>query len=232
MEMSDRRHLPVLGALAAGSVLSLAILAGRIVATGRLTHLHLVWNLFLAWIPLVAALASRAVASRSSRPARCALLASGSLWLLFFPNAPYLLTDLIHLRQRPGAPLWFDLLLLLAFAWAGYLLGLVSLLYMHGTVRGLFGRTAGWACIALATVAAGFGIYLGRFGRWNSWDAFTRPADLVSSIVVRFADPTSHPRFLAFSALSSALIAVGYLTLVAVAPLVVDREAATSKPGA
>ncbi|MBN1310505.1 MAG: DUF1361 domain-containing protein [Anaerolineae bacterium] len=57
----------------------------------------------------------------------CALV-----WLLLFPNAPYLLTDLVHLQPQENMPFWFDLILIVAFAWAGFFLRLISLVLMQG----------------------------------------------------------------------------------------------------
>ena len=122
-----------------------------------------------------------------------ALFAGVFLWLLFFPNAPYLVTDLIHLaRTRPPVPLWFDLALFLSFAWNGLMLGYLSLLDLHSTMAKRFGRRAGWAFAGAALVLASFGIYIGRFLRWNSWDLFVRPRPLLSDVSERLFHPVDH----------------------------------------
>src|SRR5215212_7143970 len=103
------RRLIALGALVGLSALVVTMVAVRISATGSLDYFNLVWNLVLAWIPLGLALilydgARRGVAGHW-------LLSLGALWLLFFPNAPYLMTDLKYLSEVGGAPFWFDAVL-------------------------------------------------------------------------------------------------------------------------
>ena len=104
------------------------------------------------------------------------LLPLAALWLLFLPNAPYLLTDLIHLGSRDDAPLWFDLVLFSAFAWTGAFLGFLSIYLMQVVVRRAHGALLGWALVGGSLLASGFGIYLGRSLRWNSWDFVTSPS--------------------------------------------------------
>jgi uncharacterized membrane protein len=126
--MSDRRAL-ALAALALASAFCAALLVARWVYSEPGAYRFLAWNLFLAWIPLLAAVAVYDMQRRSISLAR--LLPLGALWLLFLPNAPYLLTDLIHLGSRNDAPLWFDLVLFSAFAWTGALMGFLSLYLMQ-----------------------------------------------------------------------------------------------------
>lgn len=136
----------------------------------RLRFLFLGWNLILAWIPL-------GLMYLLPYCPRKRWLQGGILitWLLFFPNAPYLMTDLIHLRPRAGIPLWFDALLLFTFAYLGLALGVRALEGLRGYLREQYSRN--WAnAFTLATLLlSGLGIYLGRVLRWNSWDALLRP---------------------------------------------------------
>jgi uncharacterized membrane protein len=167
------------------------------------------WNLALAWIPWLAA---RAV--RSARtPA--VLAAAGGLWLLFLPNAPYLLTDLVHLRARPPVPLWFDVLFFASFALAGCALGWAAVEEVQGRLAAVVGRT--WAALGVAALfpVVGFGVYLGRFERWNSWDLFTRPGALLGGA----ASALGEQRALAFSAGFGLLVAAGYLLVSPSSPL-------------
>ena len=140
---------------------------------GEPAFVFLTWNLFLAWIPFVLSLCVAAVHGRGGP--RPLLWVLGAGWLLFLPNAPYILTDFIHLGRVGGAPLWFDAALIGAFAAAGLALGLASLLVVHHVVEARAGRVVGWAVAVGSLVLSTIGIYLGRFPRFNSWDVVTNP---------------------------------------------------------
>jgi len=203
-----RRAVP--GLLALASILGVSLLALRLVWSGRLTHFYLVWNLFLAWVPVMfASLAWR------FRRGPVALWTFACLWLLFFPNAPYLVTDLVHLRARPPVPLWFDVLLLQLFICLGLMLGYVSLRHMQELVAAKVGRTESWLFAAVALGLAGFGIYLGRFLRWNSWDIVVAPLDLLKDIWTIFRHPHLHRSAIVFSTICGVLLMLGYSMLLA-----------------
>src|SRR5215212_3141333 len=143
--MRAREALAIVGLLAA-SVLCVGLLELRIRETGDGFYRFLVWNLFLAWIPLVLAAVAYARSRRGLGSLTAALLVA---WLMFFPNAPYLLTDFIHLAQGP-APLWYDALMLSAFAWTGLLLGFASLYLVQMILRGTFGAVVSWLGVIVA----------------------------------------------------------------------------------
>ena len=133
--------------------------------------------------------------------------------LLFLPNAPYLLTDLLHLALRPPIPLWYDLALLFSCAGTGLLLGYVSLLEVQVTVEEQLGRLAGWMVAAGSLLLSGFGIYLGRFLRRNSWDPLTDPAGLFRDVSDRLLNPTSYPRTYAVTLIFGIGLLLGYVAL-------------------
>jgi uncharacterized membrane protein len=163
----------------------------------------LVWNLFLAWIPWVAAVAF--VTSRS--PLACAL--TGGTWLLFLPNAPYLVTDLIHLQVRPNVPLWFDILLFAAFALSGCALAWASIEAVHARLARSLGLLRSAGIMLGVLFLTGFGVYLGRFLRWNSWDVVAQPGALLADVAASLATP----RALVFSSLFGAFVGAGYLVV-------------------
>ena len=134
------------------------------------------WNLLLAWIPFVVAL--HVYDGYRRQASRLSLWAGGLLWLVFFPNAPYIVTDFKHLRTWTGAPIWFDVVLVSAAAWCGLLLGFMSLYLLQAVVRRALGTVNAWVFVFAVLALSSFGIYLGRFLRWNSWDVFTRPGVL------------------------------------------------------
>lgn len=172
--------------LAPSLLFTLTLLALRVIATGSPAFTFLPWNLLLAGLPLLFSYGVQR--HRASRP----LLAwiCGGLWLLFFPNALYITTDLFHLRERTPVPLWYDLLLLLSAAFNGALYGFVSLARMEGALRKLLGRRGLGPGIFGLLVLCGFGIYLGRYLRYNSWDVAANPLSLLLDV----ADVLRHPR--------------------------------------
>lgn len=214
--MSDRRAL-ALAALALASAFCVVTLIARWVYSNPGAYDFLAWNLFLAWIPLVAAVLVYDMQRRGVRARR--LLPLAAVWLLFLPNAPYLLTDLIHLGSRNDAPLWFDVVLFTAFAWTGALLGFLSLYLMQVVVRRAVGGALSWAFVGASLLASGFGIYLGRSLRWNSWDFVTRPDALLADVWDRVSDPLAYPRSFGMTVALTALLSVLYLVLYAFAQL-------------
>lgn len=178
--------------------------------TSNWLGLALGWNLFLATVPLLWGAAFQSATRRGQWGWAAGCF---GLWLLFLPNAPYLLTDLIHLGPRPSVPLWFVLALLLSFAGAGTLLGYLSLTRVHRVVEEQFGATTGWLMAGGALMACGFGIYIGRFLRWNSWDMMTRPLDLLRDIAGRFVDAGPHPHPIPVTLIVGGGLLLGYLAL-------------------
>ena len=192
MEVRRRRYarerVVVLGGvtLATGICLSLELVRER--HFGAHDYRFLLWNLVLAWIPLLLALA---VYDGYRRGLPTALLAPGVLlWLLFLPNAPYIVTDFVHLGDwAPVAtPLWLDGAEISAFAWTGVLLGFVSLYLMHAIARHRFGARAGWAAVLATLALTSAGVYIGRFLQWNSWDLLVRPGHRLAEILPRLGE--------------------------------------------
>jgi uncharacterized membrane protein len=215
--MPGRRTLAA-AALVAASALCVALLEIRVRETGSSYYRFLAWNLILAWVPLVIAVVAYARARRGVGPLVWVLLVP---WLLFFPNAPYLLTDFIHLDEGP-APLWYDALMLSAFAWTGLMLGFGSLYLVQLILRRAFGAAIAWAAVLAALALASVGVYIGRFIRFNSWDALLHPlrvAEVVreqlASVPLRTAE--------ALVALTT-FLAVGYLVFYSFAGLQLEPE--------
>jgi uncharacterized membrane protein len=179
-----KSSLWMLAALVAASVFAVSLFVVRVLHSGYLTHGYFIWNLFLAWMPVVFAL----LAHRFKHSLR-ALLLCGSLWLLFLPNAPYIITDLVHLRARPPVPYWYDMVLFQCFIGLGVLLGFVSLYWMQQIVLERIGPLSSWFFVIMVIGLTGFGIYLGRFQRWNSWDMLLNPFELIGDILRHFHPP-------------------------------------------
>lgn len=214
--MSDRRAL-ALFSLVLASALCLGGLVARWVYAEADAYRFLPWNLFLAWIPLLAAVAVYDRARRGTPLAR--LVPLGVVWLLFLPNAPYLLTDYVHLGSRTDAPLWFDIVLFGSFAWTGMLLGFLSIFVMQGVVLRAAGVLWSWVLVGTSLAASSFGIYLGRSLGWNSWDFLVSPGALLEDIWARLTDPLAYPRGLGMTLALTLVLWTGYLTLYAFAQL-------------
>jgi uncharacterized membrane protein len=148
----------------------------------------------------------------------------GIAWLLFFPNAPYLVTDLIHLEDVDGVPLWFDALVFGAFAVTGVLLGYVSLYLIQISIRRRFGNVVA-AAVALASIGlGGYGLYLGRVERWNSWDVLGRPGVLARAVTGHLTNPRSNPGAWKYSFAFAVFLVAGYLVLWAFVVVIVADE--------
>ncbi|MDX1522736.1 MAG: DUF1361 domain-containing protein, partial [Anaerolineae bacterium] len=151
-------------AISLSTLLAGLLMAGRIYMSGSLTHIYLVWNLFLAWIPYLAGLWVAYTQQKYPRQWWLWPL-PGLIWLAFFPNAPYLVTDFIHLRWYPPVPLWYDVGLLTVFAWTGLFLAVFSLRAMQLLVKRLAGTVISWLFVLGMLGLSGLGVWLGRFLR-------------------------------------------------------------------
>jgi uncharacterized membrane protein len=139
---------------------------------------------------------------------------TGLLWILFFPNAPYIVTDFYHLTARPPIPLWFDIGLIAIFAFTGIFLAIASLRTMHFIVQKFLGKIAGWLFIAIALALSTLGVYLGRFGRWNSWDLLLHPKQVIKDIASQVINPLDNLTFVGFTLMFTAIMLVFYLMFV------------------
>jgi uncharacterized membrane protein len=213
----DRRLNAVVRLLVLTTCVSAALVSARVLYTESSQAANLVWNLVLAWIPLLLAVLVYGGYRRSvSRPA---LLAGAALWLLFLPNAPYIVTDFKLLPDWTGVPTWFDVLLLTLAAGTGLALGFVSLYVMHALVRWLVPPVEGWLLVVLLIALSSFGVYVGRVQRWNSWDVVAKPLSLLQQTGERLSDPLAHGRALAAIALYTGFLTLGYAAFYRVARL-------------
>jgi glycosyltransferase involved in cell wall biosynthesis/uncharacterized membrane protein len=203
--VAGRRSMIV--SLALLSLFVLALIAFRIAYTHTSVHIAIAWNLFLAWIPLVAAL----IATNRPRTEGLApwFAAAVAIWLIFLPNAPYMITDLKYAGYSDDVPVLYDVLLLAAAAWTGLVLGLASLLLIHAIARRLIGSIKAWLLVVAVLAVCSFGIYLGRVERLNSWDVFVRPLALAHAA----SGAALHLRPLALTILFTCFLVATYLVL-------------------
>ncbi len=173
----------------AAFAVSLSVL--RVIATDSLMFLFLNWNLILAILPWIM---TQAVQYNRIQLNRFKLTMLIFVWILFFPNSPYILTDLFHLHKGGDMPLWYDLVLILSFAFTGLLFGMLSLMRIEQYLQKYFSQRTVIMAIGFMLFLSGFGVYLGRYLRFNSWDLITAPYQLLSEVGDRFVSPAHHPR--------------------------------------
>jgi uncharacterized membrane protein len=201
------------GLLLLASLISLTLSEIQTRLSGTDSYTFLAPNLALAWIPLIAALA--AYWSARNRITFFLILPIFALiWFIFFPNAPYLLTDFQHLAStNSSSPLWFDVILLIWFAWTGLLLGVTSLYLMQEIVSRSLNATAGWIFAIGATTLSSFGVYLGRFLRWNSIDILQDPLLIAKDMYGIIRHPISNLPTYFFTILFTLLFLFIYLAI-------------------
>ncbi len=208
-------------ALAFATMVCVALVVARIIWPGNLRHpVFLIWNLFLAWLPLIFSLL--ACDHYHSGPAqRWRFAGFAGAWLIFFPNAPYIFTDLIHVTPYYYyyQHYWVDLMLTLLCALTGLVLGFVSVFLMQALVRRELGRLASWAFIALIAVLSGVGVYVGRVLRYNSWDVVLKPVSLYQGLDRWMTGPAAGVGSFTFPALFAMFFFIAYILLYALTQL-------------
>ena len=179
------------------SVTGLAMVIFRVISQKNIGFAFLIWNLFLAWIPFLVSLVMYYInRKQDGTKKRMNLLVMGFIWLIFYPNAPYIVTDIIHLgiydyyavqdyslSFNSNLIIWFDFILVVFFVFVGYILGHISLYIVHKMVMERYKKATGWIFVFIVSNLSGFAIYLGRFLRLNSWEVVTNPLILVKKIL-------------------------------------------------
>lgn len=169
---------------------SILLVFARVIATGYLTYLFLLWNLFLAFVPwLISERLASNVHIMENKWKRILVL---FVWLLFIPNTFYIITDIFHLDQFDSAPKWFDLLLLFSFAWNGLLFGILSIRRIEMILTVVSKRGFSLLFVGIVMWLNAFGIYVGRYLRYNSWDIILQPFSLFEEIFQVLLHPVQH----------------------------------------
>jgi uncharacterized membrane protein len=198
-------------ALIGVSLLVLVLLQWRHHYEPYVARAYLIWNLFLAWIPYVCAVLIARLGR--NRAPLWMLLPLGAVWLAFLPNAPYLVTDVVHIQHGDPPRLVYDIPLFAVVAVSGVLLGVAALLPVHRLVAERYGHAASVGFPPLIAAATGFGVYLGRVQRWNSWSFVEAPGRLAHAAGSVLVHPISHPRAVGGTALFAAAFLLAYVVL-------------------
>ena len=202
-------QLPLLKILLLSTLASILLAVFRVFWSHQFTYLFLIWNLFLAWVPL---LLLRAL-PENTNDITIKIFSILCLWLLFFPNSPYIITDLIHLKQTRNIPIWFDASLIMSFAWNGLIVGFLSLMQIHKMLVLKLDAKWSWLVIIPLLVISSFGVYLGRFERWNSWDLITNPFQLFENIFNLILHPFRNKQAVGVTIVFSVFLITSYSSL-------------------
>jgi uncharacterized membrane protein len=206
---SSTRRLAALGVVGLASLFGVVLVCIRLLLTRTLDYGNLIPDLALAWVPLLFAVLAYDRYRRGTRGV--ALAAPLALWLLFLPNAPYLVTEFKLLRETHDMPVWFDIAVLCSIAWTGAVLGFVSVYLVQHIVQRARGALAGWLFVLASFGLCGIGVYVGRYLRWNSWDAVVQPAAVLRDVVGKLGSA----QFAGVTLLTAALLTVMYSMLYA-----------------
>jgi uncharacterized membrane protein len=199
---------PLLIMIAIAVGFNFMLVAIRVLLTGELQYANYFWNTFLALLPLCFAYR---LSLRQQSDLKSALLFM--LWLLFFPNAPYLATDLIHFEPGPGYSKWADILVVTTASWNGVVIGIISLMKTEKFIRRHFSKNAVRFFNVMAIFLCGYGIYLGRFLRYNSWDIIANPLSLGLDLLNTIVLPHEHLRTWMFTLLFGTMFGIFYFTI-------------------
>jgi uncharacterized membrane protein len=176
----------------------------------KLTHsffyLFLIWNLFLAIIPY--AITTYLISKDSIN--KFILAIWFSIWILFLPNAPYIITDLLHIKIGSDDLLWLDILVVISFASSGLLLFYLSIIDMKIILKNHINKTVLNYGLVFIIFLSSFGVYLGRFLRYNSWEILSQPQHLISDIVNMIVQPLSHLETWLFTIIFGVFLNVGF----------------------
>jgi len=189
-------------------VFTLVLLAVRAVYTGEVVYFFYPWNLFLALVPLF--FSGLLLKQKNLNFKSICILA---LWLLFLPNAPYLVTDIFHFAERPPVPLWFDLMLVVSGAWNGILICMISLFKVERFLRSHYKSKFAEIIMFLLLIPCGYGIYIGRYLRYNSWDVITEPVSLIKTSTHHIYHPFQNLNVWLFTFVFALFLGIIYFTI-------------------
>ncbi|MGE5465170.1 MAG: DUF1361 domain-containing protein [Syntrophothermus sp.] len=218
----NRYSIAVFVLLNLACLIVVVLVAARVAYSDTGRHTGLVWNLFLAWIPFMLAYFAHMVSWRRST-LYFVIPVIAFLWLIFYPNAPYMLTDLQDLSRRSfDAPLWYDVIIVVWASWTGMLLGVISLYLMQDIMIRTFGRVPGWIFVLVISALSSFGVYIGRFVRLNSWDILQNPTEVAQEILGVVIAPSM--RLAAFTVLYTIFFLFVFLLLYSFSHMLHERD--------
>lgn len=201
-----------LAGLAGLSLLGIIMFMWGAVRGNGFSDWYLLWNLLLAWIPLILAYWLVAIL-RIKLWSSWTALGISLAWLLFLPNSFYMVSDYIHLSDMVRSDVLFDSLVFTVFVLEGLILGYTSLYLVQAEFRKRIGEMRSQLLSGVFVLLCSFAIYLGRELRWNSWDVLVNPAGILFDISERIIDPLAHPQTFSVTAMFFVFLIGLYWTL-------------------
>lgn len=189
------RHKNFIVAVLASNLLSVLFFILRAADAGNFRYWFLLWNVFLAWIPLILAYFTTRMLRENSWLAWKPLLLT-ALWLVFLPNSFYVLSDFIHLHETGEVSVLYDVVFFFSCTFNAFLAGFISVFLIHEQLAKRVRRRDSHVIIAAVFLLCGLAIYLGRYLRWNSWDIIINPAGLLFDVSDKIINPIVHPQFI------------------------------------
>lgn len=174
------------------TVVSLCLLAVQMRRSHSSAYAYLVWNLFLAWLPLLLGVLIVRLLAKRLWSSWLPVVLTG-VWLMLLPNSFYMISDYVHVQTMPPTDLLFNIVTFTAFIVTAAMLGFYSLQMLHIQLRRRIGGYVAAALVAIILFACSFAIYLGRDLRWNSWDIVLNPAGILFDVSDRIIHPLGHP---------------------------------------
>ena len=203
-----RKFSNVQKVIAASVSFTMLLLIVRIFLTGTDIYLFYPWNIFLGALPIFF---SNKLFKKHTFDFKAVILLS--CWLLILPNAPYLVTDIFHFEERPPVPYWYDMLIVVTGAWNGMLMFIISLMQVEKYLSRIMQKR--WLNFSMVVLLflSGYGIYLGRYLRYNSWDIITKPATIASNSFNQVLHPFHNTSLWAFTFLFSSFLCLVYFSI-------------------
>ncbi|MFY0603655.1 MAG: DUF1361 domain-containing protein [Flavobacteriaceae bacterium] len=168
------------------ALISFLLLGMRLIIFESIFLSFLAWNLILAVVPYLISLEIKARSQK--KISRSILIVWIISWMLFLPNAPYIITDFIHLQNEKSISLLFDLIVISSYAIIGLTLGVLSINNIYSVIASNWSKKTANIHLVFTVFLCGYGIYLGRILRFNSWSIFTSPLRLTKKVFYSFND--------------------------------------------
>jgi uncharacterized membrane protein len=190
-------------------ILAFALNILRVILFDKFSFIYILWNIFLAFIPFL--ISSILLYYKENDKLNKTVFIIGSiLWVVFIPNAPYIITDLIHIGVVRSVPVLYDSILLFTSAWVGLLLGMSSIFHMEKIFLYKYSKKITSFIIIIILLLTSFGMYLGRFFRFNSWDIFTSPIYSLGKLFSNLTSSAYHIEALIYILLFFVFLYVSY----------------------